>query len=270
MCERFRKCLEWCKVYKIERKKKRQCYQAKCRTCGKVTSVNHDCCIQPITEEKEQAAAGVRLVEAGEDPEDSEAEETSRPPLELCFANMACTVNENQEFVVHKVGWSYADEDTFYEVDTVKELIKDLDEKTVVDGQERQVFCYFHNFKGFDGVFIQDELFQQGHEIEKILNQGAKMMSFESGILVFRDSLNFFNMPLEKLPATFNLRELHKGYFPYTWIKPDYYSYRGGYPPVESYEPDLMSEKKRKAFLTWHAEKVNSGAMFDFHKELSA
>ena len=65
------------------------------------------------------------------------------------------------------------------------------------------------------------------------------MMSFESGNLVFRDSLNFFNMPLEKLPATFNLRELHKEYFPYMWIRSDYYSYRGGYPPAEAYEPDL-------------------------------
>lgn len=96
------------------------------------------------------------------------------------------------------------------------------------------------------------------------------MIYFESGNLVIRDSLNFFNMPLEKLPATFNLRELHKGYSPYTWIRPDYYSYRSGYPPTEAYEPDLMSEKKRKAFVTWHAEKVNSGALFDFQKELSA
>lgn len=41
------------------------------------------------------------------------------------------------------------------------------------------------------------------------------MLSFECGKLVFRDSLNFFNMPLERLPATFKLLEMHKGYFPY-------------------------------------------------------
>lgn len=91
--------------------------------------MNHDCCIQPITEDKEQAAAtGVRVVdaEAGEDSEDSDTEETSRPPLEplLCFADTECTVNENQEFVVHKVGCSYKDEDTFYEAATVKRVGK--------------------------------------------------------------------------------------------------------------------------------------------------
>lgn len=31
-----------------------------------------------------------------------------------------------------------------------------------------------------------------------------------------------------------------------------------------------MHEKKRKAFLTWHREKVESAAIFDFQKELSA
>ena len=64
---------------------------------------------------KEQAAAGVRLVdaEAGEDSEDSEAEETSRPPLEplLFFADFECIVNENQEFEVNKGCWSYEDDD---------------------------------------------------------------------------------------------------------------------------------------------------------------
>ena len=30
------------------------------------------------------------------------------------------------------------------------------------------------------------------------------------------------------------------------------------YPPADAYEPDLMSEKKRKVFLTWHADKVQA------------
>lgn len=120
--------------------------------------------------------------------------------------------------------------------------------------------------KGFDGMFIQDAWYDQGCSLDKILSQGAKMLSFECGNLVFRDSLNFFNMPLEKLPATFNLLELNKGYFPYTWIRPEYYSYRGPYPPADAYNPDRMSERKRKAFLTWHREKVESGAIFDYQK----
>ena len=71
---------------------------------------------------------------------------------------------------------------------------------------------------------------------------GAKYLSFEYGNLIFRDSLNFFNMALEKLPATFNLQELHKGFFVYSWIREDKYEYVGPYPPAEDYHPERMSE----------------------------
>lgn len=134
----------------------------------------------------------------------------------------------------------------------------------LLDGQERQVFAYFHNMKGFDSVFIQETLYKQSRSIEKPLTQGAKMMSFKSGNLVFHDSLNFFNMALEKFPATFNLQEMHKGFIPHQFNRVENYSYRSVYPPAKEYEPDQMPEKKRKAFLTWHAEKIRRGAIFDF------
>ena len=88
--------------------------------------------------------------------------------------------------------------------------------------------------------------------------------------MVFRDSLKFFNMALEKLPATFNLQEMYKGFFAYSWIRPEKYDYVGEYAPVEDYHPERMTEKRRKEFLTWHKEKVESNAIFDFQKELSA
>ena len=39
---------------------------------------------------------------------------------------------------------------------------------------------------------------------------------------------------------------------------------------MEDYHPERMSEKRRKEFLTWHKEKVDSNAVFDCQKELSA
>ena len=99
---------------------------------------------------------------------------------------------------------------------------------------------------------------------------GAKFLSFECANVVFRDSLNVFNMPLERLPATFNLKEAHKGFFPYSYISEEKISYVGLYPSADEYHPERMSEKRRKEFLTWHKEKVDSGAIFDCEKELSA
>ena len=76
-------------------------------------------------------------------------------------------------------------------------------------------------------------------------------------------------MPLERLPATFNLQEAHKGFFPYSYICEEKLSYVGPFPPAAAYHPERMTEKRRKEFLAWPKEKVESGAVFDCEKELS-
>ena len=182
VCEGFRKCLECCKVYEVKGKKKHVCHQFKCRGCGKVTDVNHDCFIQPITEDKEEKHAGLRVHEdASEDYEDSQdQEESGPPPLKplLCFVDLGCSLNENKEFEFHRVGWLYEADDTFLEADTVEQFLQDANSKRVVDGQERQVVVVTHNMREFDGMFIQDALYDQGCSLEKILSQWTKMLSF--------------------------------------------------------------------------------------------
>ena len=122
--------------------------------------------------------------------------------------------------------------------------------------------------RGFDGNFILEALYDQGRAVEKPLTQGAKILYFESGNLIFKDSMNFFAMALEKFPATFNLRELHKGFFPHAFNREENFEYSGEYPPKEDYHPDEMDSKKRDKFLAWHARKVAEQAVFNFQEEL--
>ena len=111
------------------------------------------------------------------------------------------------------------------------------------------------------------ELYRQGYTIHSILNQGAKYLSFQCENLIFHDSMNFFSMPLEKLSATFNLRELHKGFFPYGMISEVSAGYRGPFPAPEEYHPDRMNDKRRKAFYEWYEQQRSKE--FDYDKELS-
>ena len=104
--------------------------------------------------------------------------------------------------------------------------------------------------------------------MESPLTVGAKILYFESGDLIFKDSLNFFAMPLEKFPATFNLTELHKGWFPHAFNKECNFSYVGPFPPKDDYDPDSMDNKKREKFLTWYNQQVSSNAIFNFQEEL--
>lgn len=72
------------------------------------------------------------------------------------------------------------------------------------DYRPRKVITFFHNLTGFDRNFTLEALYDQGRSFESPLTVGAKILYFESGDLIFKDSLNFFAMPLEKFPATFN------------------------------------------------------------------
>lgn len=166
--------------------------------------------------------------------------------------------------------WSSGEEEDINHVEAIENFLDALEELTKVagDDQERNVITYFHNMRGFDGTFIQETPYKQGRTIDKSLTQGAKMLAFQCGNLMFRDSMNFFNMALDKFPATFNLQELYKGFFPPMWSHVENFNYRGVYPPADECCPNEMSEKKRATFLAWHAEKVQSGAMLDFQEEL--
>ena len=162
-------------------------------------------------------------------------------------------------------------ENSYREADKASDMLDDVLSKTITrDMKERKVFVFAHNMRGFDSSFILQLLYDKGYKVEKILSMGAKFLSFQCGNLIFRDSLNFFNMLLERLPATFNLKQAHKGFFPYSYISADRIDYVGVHPPAEDYHPERMSEKRRKEFLAWYKQKVESGALFDCQKELSA
>lgn len=281
VCSRFKKCHECCQVYKFRPKKKHHCYHALCRNCKEVTLVNHRCFIQPIVDE-DKTAWGPRMVSEHADKErmmefeeaENEGDKKGKEKVEpmICAMDFECTQNEIEEFEVVRVGWKYLGEiDSYQEAGTAMDLLRDAQARTVTeDGKERKVYVYAHNMRGFDSSFILHALYGLGYQIVKVLSVGAKYLSFECGNLIFRDSLNFFNMALEKLPATFNLTETHKGFFAYSWIRKSKYGYVDAYPPAEDYNPERMSEKRRKEFYAWHKEKVESGAIFDFKKELSA
>ena len=211
-------------------------------------------------------------MEEEENGAENDGEESKKVEPLKCVIDFECSKDDNKAFEEIRVGWRYIGEEGSYrEAGTALEMLQDVLAKTVTeDGKERKVFVFAHNMRGFDSSFILNVLYGMEYKIVKVLSMGAKFLLFECGDMVFRDSLNFFNMPLEKLPGTFKLQEAQKGFFAYDWICPEKYDYVGPYPPAADYHPERMNEKRRKEFLAWHKEKVESGEVFDFQKELSA
>ena len=238
------------------------CGVYKCRNCKTNVLPKHQCYIQPIKDDDftglddpnlsaEDRAILEDMREAEREEREGQDKDEPPPPL-VCCIDFECSVDENKEFEDVRVGWQYVNvKDSYREAGKASDMLDDVMAHTITfDQQERQVFVFAHNMRGFDSSFILQLLYDKGYQVEKILSMGAKFLSFQCGNLIFRDSLNFFSMPLERLPATFNLQEAHKGFFPYSYISESKLSYVGPYPPAADYHPERMNEKRRKQFLT--------------------
>ena len=137
-----------------------------------------------------------------------------------------------------------------------KEFLNYLDDLTVTeDGEERDVIVVFHNFKGYDAMFILQQLFKEHRSVTNQINVGSKVLSLTSGKLKFIDSLCFLPFPLNSFPDTFGLNELKKGFFPHLFNTLENQEYEGPMPPSEMYDPDGMSAKTKAEFERWYKNK---------------
>lgn len=128
-----------------------------------------------------------------------------------------------------------------------------------------------HNAGGFDAQFILRYFINEKKtQLPSLIMNGTKIITMRVGKLVFLDSLNYFHMPLSKLPKSFGLTEaLAKGTFPHLFNTPANQHYIGELPAMEYYSPNSMPTNVRTdIFEPWYRELKNEGYVFDFQKEI--
>ena len=151
----------------------------------------------------------------------------------------------------------------------LEQLTKWVKEEEKMKGPNTaELQVYFHNFRGFDGVFIIKQLYDMNLKVSKVLMTGQEILYFECGHLKFKDSMSFLNMPLENFPKTFSLTELKKGYFPHKFNREENLKYEGPTPDLKYYETECMKTKKKEAVEKWHGEEVLKGESWKLKKEL--
>ena len=125
-----------------------------------------------------------------------------------------------------------------------------------------------HNMKSYDGYFILNYIVSNilpSEKLPEVLLNGGKILSIKFGNITIKDSINFIPMALSKLPKTFDLIELKKGYFPHFFNTPENQSYIGKIPDINFYGADLMNEKEREKFLSWYSKQ---NGLFNLQHEL--
>lgn len=270
LCQSFKKCLQCCKGYKVNPKRPHKCYHEICRHCKQYVNIyEHRCYIQPATKYEESYV--------NPDEEESDDDDGKMLPPLFVYADIECLVepleNGKKQFVADHIRYA-TDEDPpnkshpFSGDGCISQFIDTLYGLTEVGDYERNVFVIFHNLKGFDGNFIQEELYRRGVPLQNLLTIGSKTLMFNAGALTFKDSLCFLPMPLAQLPETFNFEEHSKGFFPHAFHTRENLSYRGPLPAKHHFQPQAMKPKTKKAFETWYAGEFAKNEEYVLWKEL--
>ena len=96
------------------------------------------------------------------------------PPLSV-YADFEAMQNAEGVFVTNLLCYSSAEEETIHVLEgenCTLQFLHGFDALVVVPGQqdqEREILVVFHNLKGFDGMFILHELYQQQREVTEQL-----------------------------------------------------------------------------------------------------
>ena len=262
-CQSHKTCLKCFAEYNVIKGKRHRCRFAACPSCKQVVDIqSHKCFIQPHVEKESQPKM---------DKEGNEKQPL--PPPLYVWADIEAMQLPDRQFEPNMLCYRTSEMEnivTHKGKDCVSTFLHDLDEATDIpnDDRDRPIIIIFHNLKGFDGVFLINELYKQKRAVEKQLTIGSKVLSFESGSLAFKDSLCFLPFPLAAFPATFNLNELKKGFFPHQFNLPHHQEYVGQIPEIEFFDPEGMSEKKNNELQRWHEEQVKRNVKYDFQKEM--
>jgi hypothetical protein len=105
--------------------------------------------------------------------------------------------------------------------------------------------------KSYDGFFILNYLVSNilpSEKMPEILVTGSKVLVIKFGEITIKDSFNFIPMALSKLPKTFDLKELKKGYFSHLFNTPENQDYVGRVPSKEFYNHEFISVKERTQY----------------------
>lgn len=191
---------------------------------------------------------------------------------ELVFADIEYTIDDSRTFTPNLICFERETSEEKYHFwckSCIREFINQLKAWIKPTRGRLQLHSFFHNFRGFDGLFNIKKLYDMNLKVSKVLTTGQKILYFECGNLKFKDSMSFLNMPLEKFSDTFKLSELKKGYFPHEFNTAENENCEGKIQDLKFYETHCMTTKKKEAVEKWHAEEVLKGeASWNFKKEL--
>lgn len=212
VCLNIRHCTDCTKTFSYSEKRPHVCGSAYCFLCKEYRSVRHECYI-PFTPPKSTKFNTELYVffdlECSQNTQfpNNELKFIHKP--NLCVAHQACDICCENDNIDIQCENCFNREHIFYDGDIIKKFMNYLG---AIPERFKRITVLAHNLQKYDGHFILQYMYfakeQWPLKEDCLIINGTKILQIKVGRYRFIDSLNFFSVPLAKLPAMFNLRLL--------------------------------------------------------------
>ena len=187
-----------------------------CTNCKKVVVLSHKCFI--LTDNEKKA-----LFKRKNNTENEENEETNKKFEGYIFFEYETYLDDQNQHIpnlimAQTICKECLESDELCDDDVVRYSFNNNNDFCNWLFKKKNFIAIAHNLKGYDGSFIIQFIFKNILPCDKppkFIANGTKTISIQFRGVKLIDSYSFIPMSLEKLPKTFDLRELKKGYFPH-------------------------------------------------------
>lgn len=274
ICLNVRICTKCLIRHKYDKKNPHVCGIKYCSICKKMTPIRHECYI-PTIEVKEIKEKQLLFVFY-------DFETTQSTPLHgdigkiqhnvnFCVTQHVCGLCSHLDEIELGCGNCGTRMQIFGEGDIVNSFMHYLGE---IEDKFNQIFVIAHNSQKFDGHWVLRHMYTHKDEWclteDSLIMNGTKILQIKVGRYRFIDSLNFFSVPLAKLPKMFNLNTDSKGYYPHYFNVESNMFYSGELPDIKYYDPDSMKASDREKFLIWYDDEKRKGTIFNNRIEIES
>lgn len=272
ICSQVRICFKCLVTYSYDKKKPHACGMKYCRICRTDKPVRHECFI-PVVEPKKHKVDKELFIffdlECTQSkPFTADSTKFVHTP-NLCVSHQVCDTCEEIDNVSGTCGNCGTRQMIFYGHHVIARFMEYLGS---IRDRFKSIIVIAHNLQKYDGHFILQYMYENTSDWclkeDSLVMNGTKILQIKIGRYRFIDSLNFFSVPLAKLPSMFNLNCDSKGNYPHFFNTFENFNYVGKLPNVNYYGADSLKPKERKKFLKWYEAEKKKNAIFDNKKEI--
>lgn len=272
VCLKVRICVKCLVTYSYDKKKPHACGIKYCRICRTDKPVRHECFIPNVPPKKHKFNKELFIFFDLECTQSKSFTDDATKFVHipnLCVSHQVCDTCEIIKDVNEPCENCGIREMIFFGDNVITHFMEYLGS---ISDDFKSITIIAHNLQKYDGHFLLQYMYENTSDWclkeDSLVMNGTKILQIKIGRYRFIDSLNFFSVPLAKLPSMFNLNCDSKGHYPHFFNTFENFDYVGKLPDASYYGLDSMKPGDRKKFLSWYEDEQNKNVIFDNKKEI--